>query len=100
MENTSTLVAIMHTIWKTVWKYFISTEGNFLGNFHIIFRKAYGSTKGSLLYNMDLGHRNYPPDAKHYVVCVDENGKTGATPIGIASYKHNETTKGLRNNKL
>jgi hypothetical protein len=27
-------------------------------------------------------------DAKHYVVCVDENGKTGATPIGTTAYKY------------
>ncbi len=44
--------------------------------------KAYWSEKGELLYNMDLGHQSYPPNAKHYVVCVDENGKTGSSPIG------------------
>ncbi len=44
--------------------------------------RAYWSAKGKLLYNMDLGHQNHLPDAKHYVVCVDENGKTGAMPIG------------------
>ncbi len=37
--------------------------------------RAYWSAKGKLLYNMDLGHQNHLPDAKHYVVCVNENGK-------------------------
>jgi hypothetical protein len=27
-------------------------------------------------------------DAKHYVVCVDENEKTGATLIGTTAYKY------------
>ena len=44
--------------------------------------RAYWSAKGKLLYNMDLGHQSHLPDAKHYVVCVDENAKTGAMPIG------------------
>jgi hypothetical protein len=44
--------------------------------------RAYWSAKGKLLYNMDLGHQSYLLDAKHHVVCVDENGITGAIPIG------------------
>ncbi len=50
-------------------------------NIHALEGKAYWSAEGKLLYNMDLGHQSYLPDAKHYVVCVDENGKTGAIPI-------------------
>lgn len=49
--------------------------------------RAYWSAKGGLLYNMDLGRQSYPPDAKHYVVCVDENGKTGAMPIGATAIR-------------
>ncbi len=37
--------------------------------------RAYWSAKGKLLYNMDVGHQSYLPDAKHYVVCVDKKGK-------------------------
>jgi len=44
--------------------------------------RAYWSAEGKLLYNMDLGHQSYPADAKHYVVCVNENGTSGAIPIG------------------
>ncbi len=49
--------------------------------------RAYWSAKGGLLYNMDLGHQSYLPDAKHYVVCVDENGKIGAMPIGATAIR-------------
>ena len=49
--------------------------------------RAYWSAKGGLLYNMDLGRQSYPPDAKHYVVCVDENSKTGAMPIGATAIR-------------
>jgi len=57
-------------------------------NLYALEGKAYWSAEGKLLYNMDLGHQSYPKDAKHYVVCVDENGKTGATPIGTTAYKY------------
>jgi hypothetical protein len=56
-------------------------------NLYALEGKAYWSAEGKLLYNMDLGHQSYPKDAKHYVVCVDENGKTAATPIGTTAYK-------------
>jgi hypothetical protein len=56
-------------------------------NLHALEGKAYWSAEGKLLYNMDLGHQSYPKDAKHYVVCVDENGKTGATPIGATAIR-------------
>ena len=51
-------------------------------NVYALEGKAYWSADGKLLYNMNLGHTSYPPNAKHYVVCVDENGKTGANPVG------------------
>ena len=56
-------------------------------NIHALEGKAYWSAEGKLLYNMDLGHQSYPPDAKHYVVCVDENGETGAIPIGATAIR-------------
>ncbi len=49
--------------------------------------RAYWSAKGKLLYNMDLGHQSHLSDAKHYVVCVDENGKTGVTPVGTKAIR-------------
>ncbi len=51
-------------------------------NIHTLEGKAFWSAKGELLYNYDLGHQSYPPDAKHYVVCVDENGKTSTDELG------------------
>jgi len=57
-------------------------------NLYALEGKAYWSAEGKLLYNMDLGHQSYPKDAKHYVICVDKNGKTAATPIDPATLKY------------
>jgi len=51
-------------------------------NVYALEGKAYWSADKKLLYNMNTGHTSYPPNAKHYVLCVAENGKTGASPIG------------------
>lgn len=53
-----------------------------LMNVYALEGKAYWSADGKLLYNMNLGHTSYPPNAKHNVVCVDKNGKKGASHIG------------------
>ena len=57
-------------------------------NIYTLEGKAYWSAKGKLLYNMDVGHQNYAKDAKHYVVCVDENGKTEGIPIGVRKIEY------------
>ena len=49
--------------------------------------RAYWDAKGGLLYNMELGHMSFPANAKHYVLCVDENGKTKADMIPGTNYK-------------
>jgi hypothetical protein len=36
---------------------------------------------------MELGHMSFPANAKHYVLCVDENGKTKADMIPGTNYK-------------
>ena len=56
-------------------------DPQYLWNLYTLEGKAYWSADGKLLYNMDLGHSSYPPNAKHYVVCVDENGKTEASLV-------------------
>jgi len=50
-------------------------------NIHALEGKAYWTADKKLLYNMDLGHTSYPPNAKHYVICVNENGKKEASSI-------------------
>ena len=52
-----------------------------LSNLYTLEGKAYWTAEGKLIYNMDLGHQSYPPNTKHYVICVEENGKTHSTPI-------------------
>lgn len=57
-------------------------------NLYALEGKAYWSAKGGLLYNMDVGRQSYAKDAKHYVICVDENGKTAGTPIGAKKVEY------------
>ncbi len=45
-------------------------------------KNPYCSTLGKNNIRRYVQSARHLPDAKHYVVCVDENGKTGATPIG------------------
>jgi hypothetical protein len=50
--------------------------------------RAYWDAKGGLLYNMELGHMSFPENAKHYVLCVDVNGKTKGDMVGVTKYKY------------
>jgi len=57
---------------------------------HALEDKAYWSADGKLLYNMNLGHMSYPPNAKHYVICVDKNRKKNFSSADILTIAYDK----------